>query len=255
MKELSPEMIRQGLKTSFIGQRIQYFPEVASTMDLAREQARGGAAEGTVVVAGQQTAGRGRRERGWHSPPGNIALSLVLRPSLGDLSKMVMFASLAVVDAIRRVAGVEADIKWPNDILINGKKVCGILMTSEVRSGAVDHVVIGLGLNVNMDVAAYPGIAAIATSLSAETGIEFDPVMVMQALLEELERYYLMIDGEALFTEWRGRLITLGKQVSATWGEYCYEGIAEDVSPDGSLTLRQADGGIVRIVAGDVTLR
>lgn len=254
--ELSAEIISDGLQTKFVGRNLLYYPGVISTMSLARREAQNGAAEGTVVVAGEQTGGIGRLERIWHSPPGNVALSLVLRPKLEELATMVMLASLAAADAISSVTGLEADIKWPNDLLLGGKKVCGILMTSEVRAGLVDHVVIGIGLNVNMKMADFPDIRDIATSLAGELGRETGLPEMLRALLEKLEYYYLRLpDRDAIFQRWQGKLVTLGKRVTATWGTASYQGVVETVSPDGSLTLRRDDGVTVTVVAGDVILR
>jgi BirA family transcriptional regulator, biotin operon repressor / biotin---[acetyl-CoA-carboxylase] ligase len=254
--ELSAGIIGDGLQTKFVGRNILYYPSVISTMSLARGEAQKGAIEGTVIVAGEQTAGIGRLERIWHSPPGNVSLSLVLRPKLEELTAMVMLAALAVADAIRRVTGLEADIKWPNDLLLGGKKVCGILMTSEVHAGVVDHIVIGIGLNVNMKVADFPDIRDIAASLADELGREVSLPEMLRALFEELERQYSRLpDKDAIFQQWQGKLVTLGRRVTATWGTVSYQGVVESVSPDGSLTLRQDDGIAVTVVAGDVILR
>lgn len=253
--QLSAEIISAGLKTRFVGRRLLYFPALDSTMDAARREARDGAAHGTAVVAGEQTGGRGRLSRTWHTPPGNIALSLVLRPRREELPLMVMMTSLAVVAVVKRVTGLKAAIKWPNDVQLSGKKVCGILMSSEMRGEAVDHVIAGIGLNVNLKTSDYPDIRDIATSLADETGREVSLTDTLRALLEEMERCYLRLpDRESIYEAWRDGMVTLGKRVSATWGETTYRGIAESVSPDGSLTLRQDDGSTVNIVAGDVAL-
>lgn len=254
--ELSAENLRRGLNTRFIGQHIIYYQSLPSTMDVAREKGWGGAAEGTLVIAENQTAGRGRLHRSWVSPGGGITLSLILRPTITQLPQMIMIASLGVVNAIGKVTGVQADIKWPNDVLIKGKKVCGILIENQLRGGTVEFSVIGIGLNVNMDVSVYAEIADIATSLSVELGREVSRIEVLQALLAEMERLYLLVkDGQSLHHLWRKRLITLGQEVQVAGGETLDVGVAEDVDPDGSLLLRHPDGSLLRIVAGDVTLR
>lgn len=253
---LSAESITQGLATSFVGQNTLYYPTLASTMDVAREQAVAEATEGTVVVAGEQTTGRGRIERAWVSPPGNIAFSVILYPPPEYLPYLIMVASLAVAHCIQTVTGLHAQIKWPNDVLINGKKVCGILIENKIIGNHVAYVIIGIGLNVNLRVVDYPEIASIATSLSDETGKALPLVEVTRQLLRDIEALYLKLpDGEAIFREWRDNLVTIGKPVRATWGDTVCEGVAESVAADGSLLLREANGNLTRIVAGDVTLR
>jgi BirA family biotin operon repressor/biotin-[acetyl-CoA-carboxylase] ligase len=225
-------------------------------MDVARREARQGAAEGTVVLAEEQTAGRGRIKRAWLSPRGSIALSIILRPSPAHLSSLIMVASLAVVHCIEKASNLKAQIKWPNDVLINQKKVCGILIESDVRGKAVDYAIIGIGINVNLKPSDFPEISPTATSLSHELGRELSRLDIIRCLLVETERLYLALPaGESVYQEWRDRLETLGRKVVVSSGEARYEGIAESVASDGSLLLRQADGSLTKIVAGDVSLR
>lgn len=253
---LSPDLITANLGTSFIGQRVLHYPRLTSTMDMARQQARQRAAEGTVVIAEEQLAGRGRIKRPWLSPGGNIALSVVLYPDLASLPYLIMLASAAVASTIEAVTGLKTGLKWPNDVLINGKKVCGILVESEVRGGIVFYAVIGIGINVNLDTSGFPEIASTATSLLEESGKNVSRLAVVRRLLVEIERRYAVLpDGQAIYDEWRERLITLGKRVGVKSGESTLEGIAEAVDKDGSLQLRHSDGSLTRIIAGDVTLR
>jgi len=147
-RDLSVTSIKKGLLTSFIGQKIIYYSRLTSTMEVAWREARRGAKEGTVVIAGVQTRGRGRLKRTWFSPEGNIALSLVLRPEVNNLPYLIMIASLAVACIIESVTGLETQIKWPNDILIRGKKVAGILIENEIKGDETARAVIGIGINV-----------------------------------------------------------------------------------------------------------
>jgi BirA family biotin operon repressor/biotin-[acetyl-CoA-carboxylase] ligase len=253
---LSPAAITNNLGTRFIGQRVVYYPSLTSTMEVARREAQQGAAEGTTIVADEQSAGRGRMKRAWLSPEGSIALSVIIYPSVAHLPSLVMLASLAVVHSIEAVTGLEAQIKWPNDVLIKGKKVCGILIESEVRRNMVNYAIVGLGLNVNLRLTDFPDILPIATSLSDELGRKVSRLELIRQLLVEMERLYLALPtGESIYVEWRDRLVTLGQKVNVTWGETSYEGIAESVARDGSLMLRRSDGSLTRILAGDVTLR
>jgi len=253
---LSPAAITNNLETRFIGQRVIYYPSLTSTMEVAKREAQQGAAEGTIIIADEQTAGKGRMKRLWLSPRGSIALSVILYPDMAYLPFLIMLASLAVVHSIEAVTGLKAQVKWPNDVLINGKKVCGILVESELRRNIVGYAIIGIGVNVNLKLADFPEILPIATSLSHELGREVSRLELIRRLLVEIEKLYLALPaGGSIYEEWRDRLMTLGRKVSVKWGTVRYEGIAESVARDGSLLLRHSDGSLTKIVAGDVTLR
>jgi len=255
-EELSAVSITSGLETRFVGQRVVYYPKLSSTMAVAREEALAGAAEGTVIIAEEQTAGKGRLERSWVSPRGCIALSVILYPDPSDLPSLVMVASLAVVKAIESVTGQKPQIKWPNDIIINGKKVCGILVESGVCDRNRIYAVIGIGINVNIETDSIGEVLLPATSLSYELGREVSRLELVKRLLVEMERLYLLAQGSGVvYQEWRDSLETLGKRVRASSGDTVYEGIAESVDRDGSLMIRRRDGSLRRFAAGDVTLR
>lgn len=255
--EINPyEAIRSGLATRIIGQRVIYYPRLASTMDAARQEAQRGAAEGTVIIAGEQTEGRGRMKRAWLSPAGNIALSVILYPAVSSLPYLVMLASLAVVRCIESVTGLKPQIKWPNDILIGDKKVGGILIENELKGGRVAYAIIGIGLNTALKPSGIAGIGSAAGSLEEEYGGNVSRGDVARQMLVEIERLYLALpDGEPVYEAWRDRLVTLGKRVRAESGRGTIEGVAESVDRSGALVLRHDDGRLTRIVAGDVTLR
>jgi BirA family biotin operon repressor/biotin-[acetyl-CoA-carboxylase] ligase len=248
--------ITRNLKTEFIGRKVIAYSHLTSTNDIAKRQAKKGAREGTVVLAEEQTAGKGRLKRTWLSPKGSIALSIILHPTPTQLSSLIMVASLAVAHCIEKIGSLKTQLKWPNDILVNEKKVCGILIESDVRGKAVDYAVIGIGLNVNFKPSDFPEIAATATSLSEELGRELPLPELIRCLLVEAEKLYLTLpEGDTVFEEWRDRLVTLGKEVQVSSGKTSYQGTAESVASDGSLFLRQPDGSLIKIVAGDVSLR
>ena len=252
----SADVITEGLKTRLIGQRVLYYPSVDSTMEVARQQARQGAVEGTVIVAGEQTGGRGRLKRAWLTPAGNIALSIILYPDILFLPSLIMLASLAVAHSIELATSLKPQIKWPNDVLINDKKVCGILIENDMQGNTVNYSITGIGINTNLRLADFPEIQPTATSLSDELGREVSRLNVIRHLLGEIERYYLALSaGEPIYEEWRDRLVTVGKKVRVMAGETTCEGTAESVNRDGSLLLRGSNGNLIRIVAGDVTLR
>ena len=253
---LSPVAITDNLTTRFIGQRVICYPRLTSTMDMARHQVQQGAREGTVIVAGEQTAGRGRIKRTWLSPKGSIALSIILYPQLAYLSSLIMVASLAVVHSIAKVTGLKSQIKWPNDVLVNDKKVCGILIESDVKGNVVDYAIIGMGVNANLRLSEFPEVLSTATSLSHELGKDISRLDMIRCLLAETERLYLALPtGQSVYQEWRDNLVTLGKKVQVRSGATTYKGMAESVASDGSLLLRQSAGSLIKIVTGDVTLR
>ena len=253
---LSPEMIQSGLPTRFIGQKIIYYSKVDSTMEAAKQEALWGCQAGTVVIAGEQTAGRGRLHRTWLSPSGNLAFSVVLRPNFSYLPYMIMLASLSVIYGIRTTTGLRPQIKWPNDVLIGEKKICGILIENDIRKNVLKHMVIGIGINVNFKIDKRSEISPIATSLSDQLHQPVSSLEVLRAILIEMDRLYSDLpQGDLLFIQWKNNLVTLGQQIQVNMGNQIYQGLAESVNDDGSLMLRQKDGRLVNIVAGDVMLR
>lgn len=253
---LNPELIQRDLPTRFIGQKIIYYPSLTSTMDAAKKEALWGAEAGTVVLAGEQTAGRGRLQRSWLSPVGGLAFSVILRPNLSYLPYMVMLASLAVTYGIRSLTGLKPQIKWPNDVLIGEKKVCGILIENDIRKNILKHMVIGIGINVNLQVDQHPEIASIATSLSDQLSRQVPRTEVLRAVLVEMDRLYADLpQGERLLNQWKNNLVTIGLQVQINMGNQIYTGLAESVTDNGSLMIREKDGHLVKIIAGDVMLR
>jgi BirA family transcriptional regulator, biotin operon repressor / biotin---[acetyl-CoA-carboxylase] ligase len=255
MQELSSELISKGLKTGVIGRQILFYPTLPSTMDSARDLAREGVGEGAVVIAGEQTAGRGRLKRAWLSPGGNVALSIILQPDKKSLPYLVMIASLAVARSIEVVTSQKTQIKWPNDVLIGGKKVCGILIENEFNGNQAAFSIIGIGINTGLKVSSYQEIADTAASLSPAPDLGLRLKMI-HTLLTEFETLYVMLpDGRPIFKAWRRRLVTLGKKVKAAWGNHVIEGIAEDVDQAGALFIRDEWGESRKVVAGDVTLR
>jgi len=252
----SAKALRESLTTSFVGRRLEYRAALGSTQDLARELARAGAAEGTVILAGRQTAGRGRLGRSWISPRGGLYLTVVLRPPVQHLKALVIIAALAVARAVERLTGLQTSLKWPNDVLVAGRKVSGILSESELMGEGVSYALVGIGLNVNADMATYAEAAPLSTSVMTELGREVSREALAAGILNEFEALYLAAQaGEPIDQEWRARLGMLGKEVRVHFGEQVEEGLAEDVDSDGSLILRRADGSRVTIAAGDVTLQ
>ena len=253
---MNPTSITKTLATHFIGQNVLYYPSVNSTNDIARQQALSNAPEGTAVIADRQTTGRGRLKRAWISPKGNIAVTVVLYPARKNLPYLTMIAALAVLHSIEKTTGLKCQLKWPNDVLINNKKVCGILLETQAEPDSVDFAIIGIGINVNMKLADYPEIASIATSLADETGRDVSRMLLLRNLFVEMEKLYLRLQaGESILAEWRDNLMTLGKKIHVRAGDEVFAGIAESMADDGSLMLRCDDGRLLKFMAGDVTLR
>lgn len=258
-EQLTGDDIRRSLNTRIIGRNVLYYPSVTSTMDVARDAALSGAHEGTFIVADEQTAGRGRLRRSWFAPAGNIAASVILYPRIAELPSLIMVSSLAVVHAIEGITGLKAAIKWPNDVLVGGRKVCGILVEADARpvdDERATYAIIGIGINVNLDPGQYVEIESTATSLSLEAGRTIERLPLIRRLIAQLDRLYLELkSGASLYEEWRDRLVTLGKEVTITSVEASYSGVAESVERDGSLLVRLVDGSTKRMIAGDVTLK
>ena len=242
------------LTTSEIGRHTDYHDSIPSTMDTARELASAGAAHGTLVFAEEQTAGRGRRGRAFFSPPReNLYFTLVLRLRLAVHRRLPIILPLAVARALRS-EGVEARIKWPNDIWINDRKVCGMLIDGELTyDGGLAFP--GIGVNVNGDPTDNPELTEIATSLARESGHEVPRERVLAAICNELERL-LSAPLPALVSEYRQLSCTLGREVTVTpvAGEK-FAANAISISDDGELMVRRDNGLVVAINAADVSVR
>lgn len=253
------ERIATGLHTSVIGRRVLYYPTVDSTNVVVHEMALAGAEEGLVVVADEQTAGRGRLGRRWIAPAGtSLLFSILLRPRLrmAQLPWLTMVVSLAALDGIREVTGVEAALKWPNDVLIDGRKAGGVLTEFGTTGEHLDFAVIGLGLNVNFDPAAVPELPPETTSLMVALGRPVQRLPLLRAILRAAdERYLRLLAGESPLQEWAAHLATLGQHVRVSTPTGVEEGVAEDVDVLGELILRRSDGTRVTIPSGDVSLR
>lgn len=254
---LNLHAVEERLETEFVGRRIVYLTSTGSTQDIARAEAESGGPDGTAVIAEEQTAGRGRFDRVWVSPAGqNLYFTLIMRPPLERLRSLSIVAPLAVALAVEGTTGLTTRIKWPNDVLVNGRKLSGILIESEIAGESVKYALVGPGINVNFDIERSPEIAAIATSIKRELGRETSREELLAAFLNQFESLYKTAPkSDAVVELWRSRLDTLGREVRVTFRDQSYEGTAEDVERDGSLVLRRADGSRVTIEAGEVTLR
>jgi len=259
---LLPEEIEHGLKTKFIGKHVVHYDTAFSTQDIAAEMARGGATEGTLVIAETQENGRGRKGRSWVSfPKGGIYLSLILKPNLmpSQVVQIPLIAGVAMTKAIRETVSLKPMIKWPNDIIIGKKKVGGILTEMSSEIDGVNYVVLGVGLNVNMPTSVFSeDIFDIATSLIFECGKNTSRTKLVQGFLCGFELIYtkFLVHGfGSVRDEWKELNNTIGSQVKISGNGKDIEGEAIDIDADGFLLVRKDNGNISRIISGDVSLR
>jgi len=259
MNSITPEKIKKKLKTGFIGQQLHYF-EVTSTNDIAKELASLNAKEGTIVIAEVQTCGRGRLGRDWLSPKGGIWLSIILRPEVKarDVFKITFLTAVAVAKTIRKLFKLNVEIEWPNDVLIDGKKVCGILTETNIRGEAVDSVIVGIGINANIDINFFPEhLKKTVTTLAAEVKKEVDKEKFLHTLLKELKAYYKMFKENnfaPILEEWKRLNRLFGANVEVISFNEKIMGQAVNVDQNGALVIKLADGTIRRVISGDVTL-
>ena len=259
---LTPSEIKPLLKTKWIGKKIHYFETLDSTNSQAYQLALNGAEEGEMVIAESQERGKGRLGRHWFSPPFlNLYLSVILRPNISphQASLITLMAAVSTADAIWKFSGLLPLIKWPNDILLGGRKVAGLLNEIQSEMDRIHFVILGVGINLNMDEKMFSEeIKSIATSLKIEMGQTISRKNFLQSLLQELEKWYtiFMKEGSAFILKaWRDRAHIKGRRVRVTsFGEKLM-GIAVDVDSDGALILEMADGKRKRVLAGDIEYR
>lgn len=249
-------VLESTLRTSTIGRRLVYLTSTSSTQDVARAEAEAGSPEGTAVVAEEQTAGRGRFGRKWESPAGkNIYVTLLLRPDVARLRRLGMIAPLSVCLAVEETTGLAPRIKWPNDVLLAGRKLSGMIVEAELAGSEPRYALLGIGVNVNYEIDPASEIAGIATSLKQELGGDVSRETVLAALLNHFEALYEEPDVASVHAAWKTRLETLGRAVQVTFRGETVEGQAEDVDSDGNLVLLRADGTHLTFEAGEVSLR
>ncbi|MDK2891980.1 biotin--[acetyl-CoA-carboxylase] ligase [Methanohalophilus sp.] len=251
---LYPELITYGLDTNLIGKKIVYYEKVQSTNDVAKEIGSE-ASDGTVVIAEIQNSGRGRRGCDWCSPKGGIWMSVILKPSIppSHASRLTLMAGVAVAETLRKV-GINASLKWPNDVLVNGKKICGILTEMEAEAESINYIVIGIGINGNMDLESFPeDLRETSTTIKYELGKKIDRISFVQSLLSVLEQEYIKFNTgtfDNILNSWIGLADTLGKHVRLLTPTKMYEGKAIGISEDGGLILEMEDGSKETLISG-----
>lgn len=256
---LTPDILRQRLKGSLFGKRVHHFFKVDSTNRVALQLAHAGEPEGTVVIAEEQTAGRGRAGRAWHSErAAGIYMTVLLRPPLAPVQAplLTMLAGISAHAAIQSEVKLSLDLKWPNDLMLDGKKLGGILTEMHAEPSAVKFVIVGIGINVNQE--KFPAeLSAIATSLRIASGRRQARMEILSRLLREFETDYqrFLQEGPAGVIQRFSAISSFasGKNVRVTSGSTSFSGVTEGLSPEGLLMVRREDGQVVTVIAGDVT--
>jgi BirA family biotin operon repressor/biotin-[acetyl-CoA-carboxylase] ligase len=258
---VNADKLQESLQTRRLGRTILFSREVSSTNDWGKELASLGATEGTVVVAETQTVGHGRLGRKWVSPRGGLWFSAILRPEKlrpTEAVKLVFVAGLAVAEVLHELYDLPVETKWPNDVLINGRKVCGILAEMNTQSRRVNYVVVGVGVNANFDLenVFQDSLRKTATSLKRELGRRVPMDELFKALLEKFEYFYELFLKQGfilILDRWKKYACFLGHQVEVSNQDEKISGLACDVDVDGSLVLKPEDGKIMHVLVGDVS--
>lgn len=258
---MSDNEIYLGLKTKKIGKNIHHHESLQSTQILAKELAINGSEEGTLVICDEQTAGRGRMARKWHSPKGSgIWMSLIIRPDipLVKAPQLTLLTAVAVVQAIEEVTNLEVGIKWPNDLLINGKKLCGILTELLAEENRIQAIIIGIGLNVNQKQADFPEeLLETATSLAIEAGNSFDRTTLLLEFCHQFEKLYeIYLDKgfESIKLLWESYALSIGKEIIARTLKGVFTGKALGINEEGVLMLQTATDGVIQLYSADIEL-
>jgi len=258
---LNQESIQKSLAGEFFGHKLYYFSETGSTNDEAFSLGIAGAPEGTVVIADSQNKGKGRMQRVWHSPAGaNIYTSIILIPQiqLSKASQIPILAGVAVAETLNKYCPEKVHLKWPNDVLIGGKKVCGILAQIKISKEAIDFVVLGIGINVNLSREQFPqDIKEIATSLLIETGCKISRLELIISLYENLAKCYKQLQQKGfgqIKEKWLRLTPMIGQTVQVMFKDEMIEGKAAGLDEDGSLILLTDGNKEVKVSAGDATI-
>ena len=257
---LTEARLKSMIKTELFANKIYAFWSVGSTNEFAYSRASQGETEGTLVIAEQQSKGRGRKSRSWDSPFNKgLWFSLILRPELpASRAGLVPYlAGVSVSEAIENLMGLEPDVKWPNDLLLNGRKFCGILSEVEFENSTIKFIILGIGINVNHKSNEFPAeFREQATSLHIESGAQIDRVELLSEVIWQLEKKYIAMKQNGfgdIINKWKKKCPQLGKEVSIVQDDEKYQGIFEDLNDEGCLLLRTKDNELNKIVTGDIT--
>ena len=240
-----------------VGTKFFHFDKLRSTMNKATTLANHGTISGSVIIAEEQTFGRGRFDRHWISDPfKDILCSIILRPIISQLPFVNMAITLAVAETVEQITNQNCLIKWPNDVLVSGRKLCGVLIEVEIIEGVVKHAIIGIGLNVNTDISRYPEISSTATSISREVGGYVDRTCVLKVLLGYIEKFYSrVVDGDQLRDEWVSKLALINETVEVIFAGERIVGKSLGIDEQGRLLLETGSGNVIPVSAGEIINR
>jgi BirA family transcriptional regulator, biotin operon repressor / biotin---[acetyl-CoA-carboxylase] ligase len=260
-EKITADELRLGLKTNFIGKNVHYEESVESTQKIAHRLAYDNAPEGSVIIAEEQVSGRGRMDRKWHSPKyTGVWMSIILRPNipLPKAPQLTLLAAVAIVQAIEDLTDLLPEIKWPNDILIRGKKVTGILTELEAEADRINSVIIGIGINVNQTIEDFPSeLQEIATSLFVEKGEKISRSDLIKRIFMNLEKLYLLYLEEGFLPIkllWEGYAISIGRKITARTLSNSITGTAQGITDDGVLIMVDDHGKTHHVYSADIEL-
>lgn len=254
---LLPHKLKDKLNTRYIGKEIHYFREVDSTNEVAKKLAREGAPEGTIIIAESQSRGKGRRGKKWISPLGGAWLSIILRPNTLPINapQLTFIAGVAAAQTIKDEYGLDAGIKWPNDVLIDKKKVCGVLTEISTEINTIDYIVTGIGIDANIDVNLLPPeLRDTTTSIKSELDHDISRMILVQKFLGNFETMYDEFNKgnfQEILRKWRQLSKTIGRQVEIRKGTEFIRGEAVGVNSKGALILELEDGTLQKIISGE----
>lgn len=260
-EKVTPNEIQLGLATKYIGRTIHYEETVSSTQKIAHKLSYDNADEGTIIVADEQLSGRGRLDRTWHSPKySGVWMSIILRPKipLGQAPGLTLLTAVAVAQAIEEITDLEPEIKWPNDILINGKKAVGILTELQAEADRINAIIIGIGINVNQVTDDFPvELKEKATSLRIETDSKLNRAELIQAVLMKLEKLYEQFLTNGFYPIkllWEAYAISIGKRIIASTLRGTISGFAKGITDEGVLMIEDDQGTIHYIHSADIEI-
>lgn len=244
--------IKQNLNTKIIGKKIYYYTQLKSTNTTAKQKTLEKTAEGTIIIADTQTQGRGRKNRTWYSPHGGLWFSVILYPNLPPERSMLltMTASVSVAQAIEETTGIKPVIKWPNDLLINNRKVCGILTELDAEIDKINYVIIGIGINVNNEI--KNDLKHIGISLKQVTKHPISRVELLKTILKQFDKNYLHINNpDYIRKQWLAYSKIISKKIMITEEGNKITGVVQDIDESGCLLIN-SEGKIKRVVSGDL---
>jgi len=259
--KLLPALVERGLKTTLVGRKIYYYQTVDSTNSLAKNLAQEGVPEGSLVIAEEQLGGRGRRGRHWLSPKGaSILASLILRPDIvpHQVPEMAVLGALSVAESINCITGIRAELRWPNEVLLNNKRVAGVLTEFGAELDEVSFVILGMGINVNLTLTEFAELAAEATSLSIESGGQVSRLELLQILLEQIEQNYVLLKNgkfSEICQRWNAICWHPGERVRVVSPEGSRSGVLQGIDDNGCLVIIEADGESKIAMSGDISVK